>query len=351
MKKLALFLSAFLIIVIMTGCASNGNPDVTLKQAFAKNLSTNGYNYQSEIKINKLDIKKENTTEKDERVMTIIQGLSVAFNGAVDSTNAREEIIFDFRYNQNNVDASIKFPVLVDYKKQRIYIGKSIINTLFLPPKMFEKTIMLDFSKNSQLSQKLNRDKSSKVLMSYMQNYLNEEYFRKQQESYKKAYVDAFSDINNSNFKYTDLNKKQIRITLNNKDSANLISTLVGAIVANKLNVPEDKDTPAPLSGSQLKNLIMIFLYTINLQTTIDSKIDNSGYVDNNNLNFNISDIDKKKFDIDLGINTSYSNFNNPHFSVDTKNITQDIDIDEIIKMIKTKSESKKQDSKKKKKK
>ena len=349
MKKIVLFLLAFLTIITITGCASSGAPDIALKQAFTKNLTLNGYNYQSEIKLNKLDIKKENVTQKDDKTIAIMQGFSLGFNGAVDSVNAKQEIVVDIRYNQNNVDASIKFPALVDYKKQHIYVGKSILNTVLLPSDMFEKTIMLDFSKDSSLSKRLNKSENGKVLASYMQKYLSEEYFQKQQESYKKAYVDAFNDINVSNFKYTDLSKKQIRLTLDNKDSANVISTLVGAIV-NDLNASEDKDTLATLSGSQLKSLIMVFLYTIDLQTTIDSNINNSGYIDSNNINFNISDINKKKFSADIQMNTIYNNFNHPKFSINTSNVTQNIDIDELVKLFEAKKDKKPVSKKKKKK-
>jgi hypothetical protein len=350
MKKMASFLSAFLTIITITGCASNGTPDIELKKAFAKNLTLDGYNYQSEIKLNKLDIKKENVTQKDDKTIAIMQGFSLGFNGAVDSINAKQEIVIDIRYSQNNVDASIRFPVLVDYKKQHIYVGKSILNTVLLPSNMFEKTIMLDFSKNSSLSTRLNKSEDGKVLLSYMQKYLSEGYFKKQQESYKKAYSDAFDDINSSNFKYTDLSKKQIRLTLDNKDSANVISTLLGAIVNNEVDASKDKNTPATLSGSQLKSLIMIFLYTIDLQTTIDSNINNSGYIDSNNINFNISDIDKKKFSADIRMNTTYNNFNHPHFSIDTNNVTQNIDIDELVKLFETKKDKKPVGKKKKKK-
>lgn len=350
MKKIVLFLLAFLTIITITGCTSSGTPDIALKQAFAKNLTLNGYNYQSEMKLNKLDIKKENVTEKDDKIIAIMKGFSLGFNGAVDSINAKQEIVFDIRYNQNNVDASIKFPVLVDYKKQHIYVGKSILNTVLLPSNMFEKTIMLDFSKNSSLSKKLNKSEDGKVLASYMQKYLSEGHFKKQQESYKKAYADAFNDINVSNFKYTDLSKKQIRLTLDNKDSANVISTILGAIVNDELNASEDKDTPATLSGNQLKSLIMVFLYTIDLQTTIDSNINNSGYIDSNNINFNISDINKKKFNADIQMSTKYDNFNHPNFSINTSNVTENIDIDELVKLFEAKKDKKPVSKKKKKK-
>lgn len=127
-----------MMVVSVCGCAKSLPPHEELNQAVKKSLDATGYNYSSKSRITNLSLPmpKQDAKAGDKGMkflgtgLDIVRGLSVNVEGAIDTKAKRAEAIYDLRYNADNVEVSIKLPLLVDNNTQTIYAGNSLLTTV-----------------------------------------------------------------------------------------------------------------------------------------------------------------------------------------------------------------------------
>ena len=132
--KIASMVVAGMAIVCIGGCAKHLPPHEELTQAVTRSFDANGFNYSSKSRVTHLTVPKQDETaagDKDMKyvgaVADIIRGFSVNLDGALDMKSKKSEVLYDLRYDRDNVEISVKFPILVDYNTQTIYIGQSLL--------------------------------------------------------------------------------------------------------------------------------------------------------------------------------------------------------------------------------
>lgn len=146
-----------LLAICLGGCAGSLPPHEALNQAVTKSFQSSGYNYRTQTRIANLVIPpQEGSEEKDKKSrmnlaagLEVIRGFSVRADGAIDSNTKRSEVLYDFHYDKDNVEVSIRLPVMVDYNTQTIYVGSSIFTTVLevvkpLPASMRGKLIRVN---------------------------------------------------------------------------------------------------------------------------------------------------------------------------------------------------------------
>lgn len=72
-------------------------------------------------------------------------------DGAVDYSQAiKSESTYDFHYNRDNVEVSVKLPFLFEYSTKTLYMGKTFLNTIF-PMKESDEGKLIRFDLNDTL--------------------------------------------------------------------------------------------------------------------------------------------------------------------------------------------------------
>ena len=145
--------------LFLGGCASCLSPHEALNQAVARSFDATGFNYSNQTRITTLtvpqpDASKEGTEKLKFNLTTgleIIRSLSIRADGAIDLKAKKSEVLYDFHYDRDNVEVSIKLPLLMDYTRQTIYVGPSIFNTILetaypLAPASRGKLIRIDLA-------------------------------------------------------------------------------------------------------------------------------------------------------------------------------------------------------------
>lgn len=136
MKRLMLA-GMCLTMVCSGGCATQLTPHAELSRAVTRSFDSSGFNYSSKNRVTHLSFPKQDDKGAGDKNMKfmgaaldIVRGFSVNMDGAYDAKNRKTEVLYDLHYDKDNVEVSIKLPLLIDYKTQTIYVGISVLNTV-----------------------------------------------------------------------------------------------------------------------------------------------------------------------------------------------------------------------------
>ncbi|HZF70007.1 hypothetical protein [Sulfuricurvum sp.] len=335
LSKTAFNLLKFAVFSFILGGCTSITPHESLKNALNKTFDTTGYNYISSTRITKIVFPKNETNASSEEEQTateklsslyvqkgigVLRGFSFGINGAVDYADSiKSEATYDFHYNRDNVETSIKLPFLFDYSTNTLYMGKTFLNTIF-PMKEEDEGKLIRFDLNDSLISTLIGEKSIKQF--------DEDKVRSLNSAMKEGTFKAFSDINGSYFQYTPLTPdeklsgsvQKIHISLDRNQSIQLILTITDALIqkmySESLLTKEVYGTYMLMSDpKQLTPL----LKNVNVRFDFDFGINSDGRIALVNSLINASD-KEEKFALGIENITSLNNFNTPHFILDPKN-------------------------------
>ena len=332
LKSILLSSTLFLSALIMGGCTT-ATPHESLKNALNKTFDTSGYNYTSTTRITKITFPEEtNTTSQEEKIASekltslylqkgidLIRGFSFGLNGAVNYSNSiQSEATYDLHYNKDNVEVSMRFPFLFDYSTKTLYMGKTMLNTIF-PMKAEDEGKFIRFDLNDTLISTMIGEESMKQF--------DEQKVRSINTAIKEGTIKAFSDINGSYFSYQPLNTleknsgstKKVHITLDRNQSMKLILTIADSLIqkmySESLITKEAYGSYMFISDpKQLEPLIA----ELNLQLDFDFGIASDGHIVY--LRSLIEGSDKNdRFALGIENTTELKNFNTPKFTLDPK--------------------------------
>lgn len=318
--------SSLLISVLMMGGCTTAAPHESLKNAMTKTFDTTGYNYTSTTRITKLTIPEDetNTTALTslylQKGVDILRGFSFGLNGAVDYSNSiQSEATYDLHYNKDNVEVSMRFPFLFDYSTKTLYMGKTMLNTIF-PMKAEDEGKFIRFDLNDSIISTLIGEEGMKQIDEKKVHSIN--------AAIKEGTLKAFNDINGSHFSYQPLSAleqnsgstKIIHLSLDKNQSMKLILTITDSLIqkmySESLITKESYGSYLFISDpKQLESLIA----ELNLQLDFDFGIASDGHIVYIKSLINGSD-KNDKFALGVENITALDHFNAPKFTLDPKN-------------------------------
>lgn len=323
--KTALVSSALFLSVLMISGCTTATPHESLKNALNKTFNTTGYNYTSTTRITKLTFPEDetNTTALTslylQKGIDIIRGFSFGLNGAVNYSNSiQSEATYDLHYNKDNVEVSMRFPFLFDYSTKTLYMGKTMLNTIF-PMKAEDEGKFIRFDLNDSIISTLIGEEGLKQFDEKKVHSIN--------TAIKEGTIKAFSDINGSYFSYQPLNlseknsgsSKKVHISLDRNQSMQLMLTITDSLIqkmySESLITKEAYGSYMFITDpKQLEPLIA----ELNLQLDFDFGIASDGHIVY--LRTLIEGSDKnERFALGFENTTELRNFNTPKFTMDPK--------------------------------
>jgi len=331
--KSVLLSTSLLVSGLMMGGCTTATPHESLKNAMNKTFDSSGYNYISTTRITKIAFPEEtNTTSEEEKTASdrltslylqkgidIIRGFSFGLNGAVDYSNSiQSEATYDLHYNKDNVEVSMKFPFLFDYSTKTLYMGKTMLNTIF-PMKAEDEGKFIRFDLNDSIISTLIGEEGMKQFDETKVHSIN--------AAIKEGTLKAFSDINGSHFSYQPLNlseknsgsSKKVHISLDRNQSMKLMLTITDSLIQKmyfeSLITKEAYGSYMFISDpKQLEPLIA----ELNLKLDFDFGIASDGHIVY--LRTLIEGSDKgDRFALGIENTTELKNFNSPKFTMDPK--------------------------------
>lgn len=341
----SVFLSTSLIVsALMMGGCTTATPHESLKNAMNKTFDTSGYNYTSTTRITKIAFPEEtNATSEEEKTASekltslylqkgidIFRGFSFGINGAVNYSNSiQSEATYDLHYNKDNVEISMRFPFLFDYSTKTLYMGKTMLNTIF-PMRAEDEGKFIRFDLNDSIISTLIGEESMKQFDEKKVHSIN--------AAIKEGTIKAFSDINSSYFSYQPLNTleknsgstKKVHISLDRNQSMKLMLTIVDSLIqkmyAESLITKESYGSYMFITDpKQLEPLIA----ELNLQLDFDFGIASDGHIVYLRSLINGSD-KNDRFALGIENSAELRNFNAPKFTMDPKS-TGSVDYMEVF--------------------
>jgi hypothetical protein len=168
-------------------------------------------------RITKLELGKEEESFYLSRGIEVLKGLRLDAAGAVDMRVPKSEATYDVGYSKDNVEVSLKLPLLADYAAGRIYVGKSFLNTLF-PMAKGDEGKLIRFDLNDS------------VLGS-------PDEVRLYNRALNSGIVRGFSDLNDSFYRCEEegmlTRGKRIGVKLGHEESVELVLRIVGEMGRN----------------------------------------------------------------------------------------------------------------------
>jgi len=127
-----------ILTICMGGCARTLPPREELTQAVTKSFAASGFNYTSKSRITDLNVPRKDLPKMPgkktnlalDKGLEVLDSLSVTLDGAVDTTAKRSQVLYALRYERDNLEISVKLPILMDYGTQTVYLGTSIYTTV-----------------------------------------------------------------------------------------------------------------------------------------------------------------------------------------------------------------------------
>ncbi len=347
------FVSAtlWLMIICISGCAQTLPPHEGLNQAFKKSFDATGLNYSSESKITNIAISKDNAIaeSKDKRMMHLGSGIDIArsismkTDGAIDMKSNRSEALYELHYKKDNVDVSIKIPLLLDYNSKTIYVGESFLNTFLeiaypqLPP-IKNGLLRID------LNELLKEDSASndKFLKLFGENRFSAKNLELINNAFKTGILKSLSKLDNrclSELPLTEQDKKtdierRIHIVLEHKDSVAVFYNLIDTV---SLSLFQDgiinKDEYAILLTLSDKQKLDTVFDQFTMMMIFDAGISKSGYVGLLESQINVAD-KEGVFQLGMSNVSTFSNYNLPLFTInpEKRNI---VDFKQVLEVIK----------------
>lgn len=349
MKQLILTgLSA--IVFCISGCAQSLPPHEELNQAITKSLDVTGFNYSSKTRVTALSIPKqgESADPGDKRLrylgtgLDIIQGLSVNVEGAVDFKVKKSEVLYDFHYNKDNVEVSIKIPLLLDYNTQTIYVGTSIFNTILdaiYPQSLETKGKLIRININDLLQE---RAASSPELSKLLDvNRFSPKNMDLLNSAFKAAILKTVGKLNDSCFSELPLTeqdkkagvKRRIQVTLGHNDSVTVVLDLVdGVSQALFQEGVISKNEYAVLLALTDRQVLDGVVDKFVLAMTFDVGVAPSGLVSQIESRLSVADKDAT-YRIGIENISSFDGYNSPRFSMSPE-LSGIVDFKEVLAAI-----------------
>lgn len=332
LKSILASVSLFISAIMIGGCTTV-TPHESLKNAMSKTFDTTGYNYTSSTRITKIAFPQEtNSTSEEEKTASerltslylhkgvdILRGFSFGLNGAINYSNSiQSEATYDLHYNKDNVEVSMRFPFLFDYSTKTLYMGKTMLNTIF-PMKAEDEGKFIRFDLNDSIISTLIGEEGMKQFDEKKVLGIN--------TAIKEGTIKAFSDINSSQFSYQPLtlsdknsgSSKKVHLSLDRNQSMKLILTIADSLIqkmyTESLITKEAYGSYMFITDpKQLEPLIA----ELNLQLDFDFGISSEGHIIY--LRTLIEGSDKNdRFALGIENTTELKNFNSPKFTMDPK--------------------------------
>ena len=325
-----------LFSMLAAGCSHTLPPHQEVNQALQKTLNSSGYNYSSKSRITNLavpakDLKAAKSKQEYlEKGLEIVRGLSVMADGAIDMKAKKSEVLYNLHYDQDNVEVSIKVPLLLDYSNQTLYIGTTLFNTIFpMPPASKGKLIKVDL--NDLL--KLTGEKSDKL-----KNMLGQKNFDSVNEGLKQGVLKGFANLKDERFIDQPLTvddkataaARHIKVTLNHEESVALLLTIADSLIQRMYQdgvlSKEEYGTLMILTDRQK---IDTYLAKFSMAATLDIGVTSTGQISRIESRFSAVGKDNR-YQVGVENISGFSHYDTPLFSIKPE-LTGTVDYKEIL--------------------
>jgi len=330
----------------ISGCAGGLAPQKELDQALRKSFDATGMNYSSKSKITNLTVPKEALPESAGKSkmslgagLEVIRGLSINAEGAVDMKARTSEVLYDLRYDRDNVEVSVKIPMFMNYDTQTIYVGPSLLTTVletFFPqaPSTRGKLIRIN------LAELLKEGAESSPELSKLlgENRFSAKNVDLWNAAIKNGTLKALAKLNSARFSdlpLTDDDKKngiarRIHVALGHDDSVavvlDLIEGISQALFQDGLISEKEYDMLRALADKQkLEGVIEQF----SLALTFDAGVAQSGHLGFIESQLNVTDKDKV-YQLGLSNVITLRNYDAPRFTMAPEK-SEVVDIKELL--------------------
>jgi hypothetical protein len=340
-------LAGFLIMVIgISGCAQTLPPQGELDQALRKSFDATGMNYSSKSRITNLSLPKDALPESAGKAkmslgagLEIVRGLAINAEGAVDMKGRKSEVLYELRYDRDNVDVSIKVPMYMNYDTQTIYVGPSLLTTIletFFPqaPSTRGKLIRINLKELLKEGAESNPE-LSKLLGENRFSAKNVDLWN---AAIKSGTLKALAKLNSARFSdlpLTDDDKKngiarRIHVALGHDDSVavvlDLIEGISQALFQDGLISEKEYDMLRSLADKQkLEGVVEQFT----LALTFDAGVAQTGHLGFIESQLNVSDKDKV-YQLGLSNVITLHNYDAPRFTMAPEK-SEVVDIKELL--------------------
>jgi hypothetical protein len=338
------------VALFLGGCAGSLPPHEALNQAVTRSFDATGFNYSNQTRITTLtvptpDASKEGTGKPKIGLtagLEIVRSLSIRADGAIDMKAKKSEVLYDFHYDRDNVEISIKLPLMMDYTTQTIYVGPSILTTILetaypLAPAARGKLIRID------LADLLKEGAAAKPELAKLigEGVLNPKNFDAMNGAYKDAVRKSVARLNDAGFSEQPLSgddrkrgvERRIRMQLGHDDSISFLLDLVAEVADGLLQsgvITKDLyDVVKPLTDRQE---LAKHTDKFTLAVTVDAGVGSSGLVSFLESRLNVADREGA-YRLGLENISSFSNYGAPRFTM-TPEAGGSIDFREIMKAI-----------------
>ena len=340
------------MVVCISGCATSLPPHEELNQAVKKSLDATGFNYSSKSRITDLSLPQQDAEATSANAkglkylgagLDIVRGFSLNMDGAIDMKAKKSEVLYDLHYDKDNVEVSIKLPLLVDYNTQTIYVGTSLLNTILdvvspQAPETRGKLIKIDM--NELLREgALSTPELSKLIGDNRFSAKNMDLFN---NVFKDVILKAVTRLKDSNFieqPLTGQDKKtgvarRIQVNLGHDDSVavvvDMIDSVAQALFQEGAIGKKEYDVLLMLTDKQMLDG---FVDKFTLTMTHDIGVTQSGHVGYLATRLNVAD---KEGGYQVGVEnvSSFDNYNAPRFSI-TPEAGRIVDFREVLAVIK----------------
>lgn len=339
-----------IVIVSCGGCAGKLPPREELTQAVNRSFGATGFNYKSKSRVMQFTLRNldakvpENKTIKNtDALLEIVRGFSLGIEGAIDVKSGKSEALYDLSYSKDNVDISIRLPLLVDYNKQTIYIGPSLLHTILdvASPKDINvrgKLIRIhlpDLLKdNSELSGRLSKLVNGKSLTPENMTAMKNVFRNTALKMLGKLDATRFSELPFSEQDGKTEIARRIQIRLGRGECIDLMVDFIDGVsqVLLREGLITEKELEflkAIADRRKLEELLGEFKLSLTMEVGVSS----TGYVAQVVSQTAISDRDGDLQGMLENISTFYD-YNAPHFSINPEN-TRFIEFGDLMKLIK----------------
>lgn len=321
------------LALCLGGCAGSLTPHEALNQAVTRSFDAPGFNYSTQTRITDLtvplpDASKEGAEKQKLNYLAglgVIRGLSFKGDGAIDMKAKKSEVLYDFRYDKDNVEVSIKLPLMMDYSTQTLYIGTSIFTTILetvYPQAPATRGKLIRINLPDLLKETAGDNQELAKLLG--DGVLSPNNFDAMNGAFKTAVQKSVARVSDAGFSdqaLTDSDRKagvdrRVRMQLGQDESITFILDMVDGIAQGLLQsgviTKEVYDVVQALANRQQ---ISGYTEKFSLAMTVEAGIGQAGYVSFLDSRLNVADKDGT---YRLGVENvnSFSNYGAPRFTM-----------------------------------
>ena len=333
------------------GCASGSlSPHEALNQSVTQSFDASGFNYTSQTRITDLavpapDAAKEGAEKQKLNYLAglgVIKGLAIRGDGAIDMKVRKSELLYDIRYDKDNVEVSIKLPVMMDYNTQTIYVGTSILTTILetaypQAPSTRGKLIKIDLAELLKETAK-DQQELAKLLG---EGILSPKNFDAMNGAFKTALQKSVAKLSDAGFSDQPLTEndrkagveRRVRMQLGQEESITFILDLVDGVVQGLVQSGIINKEVADLVQA-LTNRQQLAGYTdkFTLAVTVEAGIGRAGYVSSLDSRLQVAD---REGAYRLGVENinTFANYGAPRFTM-TPETAGLVDFKDILAVI-----------------